>query len=111
MGIARGRREEIWIIYTNFTENFRSSNNILLRSRGKCGILLSENRRKVFKGRDLTPNQGKKNEDVDYTLFDSLIEEFFNEEYDEETEYDYDLDIINETKTVLSFENFLIERY
>ena len=72
---------------------------------------LSENRRKVFKGRDLTPNQGKKNEDVDYTLFDSLIEEFFNEEYDEETEYDYDLDIINETKTVLSFENFLIERY
>ena len=72
---------------------------------------LSENRRKVFKGRDLTPNHGKKNEDVDYTLFDSLIEEFFNEEYDEETEYDYDLDIINETKTVLSFENFLIERY
>ena len=72
---------------------------------------LSENRRKVFKGRDLTPNQGKKNEDVDYTLFDSLIEEFFNEEYDEETEYDYDLDIINETSGVLSFENFLIERY
>lgn len=72
---------------------------------------LSENRRKVFKGRDLTPNHGKKNEDVDYTLFDSLIEEFFNEEYDEETEYDYDLDIINETKGVLSFENFLIERY
>ena len=72
---------------------------------------LSENRRKVFKGRDLTPNQGKKNEDVYYTLFDSLIEEFFNEEYDEETEYDYDLDIINETSGVLSFENFLIERY
>ena len=72
---------------------------------------LSENRRKVFKGRDLTPNHGKKNEDVDYTLFDSLIEEFFNEEYDEETEYDYDLDIINETSGVLSFENFLIERY
>lgn len=72
---------------------------------------LSENRRKVFKGRDLTPNNGKKNEDVDYTLFDSLIEEFFNEEYDEETEYDYDLDIINETSGVLSFENFLIERY
>lgn len=72
---------------------------------------LSENRRKVFKGRDLTPNHGKKNEDVNYTLFDSLIEEFFNEEYDEETEYDYDLDIINETSGVLSFENFLIERY
>lgn len=72
---------------------------------------LSENRRKVFKRKDLTPNHGKKNEDVDYTLFDSLIEEFFNEEYDEETEYDYDLDIINETKGVLSFENFLIERY
>ena len=72
---------------------------------------LSENRRKVFKRKDLIPNHGKKNEDVDYTLFDSLIEEFFNEEYDEETEYDYDLDIINETSGVLSFENFLIERY
>ena len=72
---------------------------------------LSDNRRTVFKKKDFTSNHGKKNEDVDYTLFDSLIEEFFNEEYDEETEYDYDLDIINETSGVLSFENFLIERY
>lgn len=72
---------------------------------------LSDNRRKIFKGKDLKPNHGKKNEDVDYTLFDSLIEEFFNEEYDEETEYKYDVEIINKAKDVLSFENFLIEKY
>jgi hypothetical protein len=37
------------------------------------------------------------------------IEEFFNDEYDEETEYEYDLKILNEQQTVLSFEDFLFE--
>ena len=73
---------------------------------------LSDNRRKVFKGKDLKPNYGKKvEEDTEYTLFDELIEEFFNDEYDEETEYEYDVKILNEQKDVLSFEDFLIERY
>lgn len=73
---------------------------------------LSDNRRKVFKGKDLIPNHGKKvEEDTEYTLFDELIEEFFNDEYDEETEYEYDVKILNEQKDVLSFEDFLIEKY
>ena len=72
---------------------------------------LSDNRRKVFKGKDLIPNHSEKNEDVEYTVFDELIEEFFNDEYDEETEYEYDVQIISETKEILSFEDFLIERY
>ena len=72
---------------------------------------LSDNRRTVFKKKDFTSNHGKKNEDVDYTLFDSLIEEFFNDEYDEETEYEYDSMILENQKPVLSFEDFLIERY
>jgi len=73
---------------------------------------LSDNRRKVFKDKDLIPNHGKKvEEDTEYTLFDELIEEFFNDEYDEETEYEYDVDIISEQKDVLSFEDFLIEKY
>ena len=72
---------------------------------------LSDNRRTVFKKKDFTSNHGKKNEDVDYTLFDSLIEEFFNDEYDEETEYEYDSMILENQKPVLSFEDFLIEKY
>ena len=63
---------------------------------------LSDNRRKVFKGKDLIPNHSKKvEEDTEYTLFDELIEEFFNDEYDEETEYEYDVKILNEQKDVL----------
>ena len=55
-----------------------------------------------------TPNH-KNNEDVEYTLFDELIEEFFNDEYDEATEYEYDMKILNEQQIVLSFEDFLFE--
>ena len=51
----------------------------------------------------------KNNEDVEYTLFDELIEEFFNDEYDEETEYEYDSMILENQKPVLSFEDFLFE--
>ena len=69
---------------------------------------LSDNRRKVFKGKDFTPNH-KTNEDVEYTLFDELIEEFFNEEYDEDTEYEYDNLILESKEDVLSFEDYLIE--
>ena len=69
---------------------------------------LSDNRREVFKKKDFTPNH-KTNEDVEYTLFDELIEEFFNDEYDEETEYEYDMKILNEQQTILSFEDFLFE--
>ena len=70
---------------------------------------LSENRRNGHKRKDLTPNHGKKNEDVEYTLFDELIEEFFNDEYDEVTEYEYDSMILENQKPVLSFEDFLFE--
>lgn len=69
---------------------------------------LSDNRREVFKKKDFTPNH-KTNEDVEYTLFDELIEEFLNDEYDEETEYEYDMKILNEQQAVLSFEDFLFE--
>lgn len=71
---------------------------------------LSDNRRDITKKFDLKPNHGKSvPESVEYTLFDELIEEFFNDEYDEETEYEYDLKILNEQQTVLSFEDFLFE--
>ena len=70
---------------------------------------LSENRRNGLKRKDLTPNHGKKNEDVEYTLFDELIEEFFNDEYDEVTEYKYDSMILENQKPVLSFDDFLFE--
>ena len=50
-------------------------------------------------------------EGLEITVFDKLLEEFCNDEYDETTEYEYDLKILNEQQTVLSFENFLIERY
>ena len=69
---------------------------------------LSDNRRTVFKKKDFTSNH-KNNEDVEYTLFDELIEEFFNDEYDEETEYEYDSMILENQKPVLSFEDFLFE--
>ena len=69
---------------------------------------MSDNRREVFKKKDFTPNH-KTNEDVEYTLFDELIEEFFNDEYDEATEYEYDMKILNEQQTILSFEDFLFE--
>ena len=74
---------------------------------------LSKNRRKAFKGRDLTPNRGKKvPEGMEYTLFDELIEEFYDDNYDDEEEYKYDIQILNESKDkVFSFEKFLIEKY
>ena len=71
---------------------------------------LSDNRRDITKNFDLKPNHGKSvPESVEYTLFDELIEEFFNDEYDEETEYEYDMKILNEQQTILSFEDFLFE--
>lgn len=70
-----------------------------------------DNRRSVFKSKDFKANHGKTNEDVDYTLFDELLEEFFNEDYSEDCEYEYDKMILENRPRVLSFENFLIERY
>lgn len=72
---------------------------------------LQDNRRKVFKGKDFKPNHGTVEEDVEYTLFDELLEEFFNEDYSEDCEYEYDKMILENTPRVLSFENYLIERY
>lgn len=76
---------------------------------------LSENRREMFKRKDFTSDErfpygkGKKKNEGFETLYDELIEEFYNEEYDEETEYDYDVMIMNETKNVLSFSEYLIQ--
>ena len=73
---------------------------------------LSDNRRKVFKVKDLTPNNGKLKEGYDYieyTVFDELLEDFYNDEYDEDTEYEYDVNILNESKPVLSYEDYLNE--
>ena len=75
---------------------------------------LSDNRRKVFKVKDFTPTNGKKNESYDhieYTVFDKLLEDFYNDEYDEETEYEYDVKIINERKSIASYEDYLNEIY
>lgn len=73
---------------------------------------LSENRRKVFKVKDFKNNQGLTNEGydfIDYTTYDELVEDLFIEDYDDETEYEYDRNIISEQDTVLSFEDFLFE--
>lgn len=48
-------------------------------------------------------------EGLEITVFDKLLEEFFNDEYDEETEYEYDMKILNEQQIILSFEDFLFE--
>ena len=76
---------------------------------------LSDNRRKVFKVKDLTPTNGKKLKEgydyIEYTVFDELLEDFYNDEYDEDTEAEYDTQILNERKQIVSYENFLIERY
>lgn len=50
-------------------------------------------------------------EGLEMTVFDELLEEFSNDEYNEETEYKYDMEMLNEEQDVLSFEDFLIERY
>ena len=69
---------------------------------------LSDNKRKMFKSVDF--NKNHKNEELEhYTDFDLLIEEFFNEEYDENTEYEYDNLILESKEDVLSFEDYLIE--
>ena len=77
---------------------------------------LSENRRKVFKSVDLSLNHKgdsvKEGYDyIDYTVFDELLEDFYNDEYDENVEFEYDSKILESQETVLSFENYLIERY
>jgi len=73
---------------------------------------LEDNRRDIWKRKDFKQNHSKKNEDVEYTLFDSLIEEFFNDEYDERTEYKYDVKIIREeTKHIPSFKKYILEQY
>ena len=72
---------------------------------------LQDNRRKVFKGKDFKPNTGTVEEEVEYTLFDELLEEFFNEDYSEDCEYEYDQMILESRPTVLSFEDYLIEQY
>ena len=69
---------------------------------------LSDNKRKMFKSVDF--NKNHKNEELEhYTDFDLLIEEFFNEEYDEDTEYEYDNLILESKEDVLTFEDYLIE--
>lgn len=75
---------------------------------------LSDNKRKVFKSVDFNKNhkKDKTNEELEhYTVFDLLIEDLFNDEYDEETEYLYDSMILENTKAVLSFEDYLIKEY
>ena len=69
---------------------------------------LSDNKRKMFKSVDF--NKNHKNEELEhYTDFDLLIEDFFNEEYDEDTEYEYDNLILESKEDVLTFEDYLIE--
>ena len=74
---------------------------------------LSENRRKVYKSFDKKENQGKSEEVkesyelVEYTVFDELLEDMFNDEYDEDTEYEYDKELIVESKPVISYEDYL----
>ena len=71
---------------------------------------LQDNRRQIFKSKDFKANHGKTNEGYeDVTRFDLLIEDFINEDYDEATEYEYDMKIMNEKKSVLSFSDYLIE--
>lgn len=72
---------------------------------------LQDNRRKVFKGKDFKPNHGTVVEDVEYTLFDELLEEFFNDDYDEECEYEYDMRLLELQDPVLSYEDYLIENF
>lgn len=77
---------------------------------------LSSERRGMFKSVDFNPNRKEdaKNEDYELynTLFDELIEEGINEDYDEDTEYEYDLYIqtIHESR-VLSYDDYLLENY
>jgi hypothetical protein len=75
---------------------------------------LQDNRRKVYRGKDFKPNHGKavpESYEDDLTRFDLLLERFYNDEYDEETEYEYDMKILSEEKNVLSFENYLVDRW
>ena len=73
---------------------------------------LLDNRRDVFKGLDDNPrNKKKKIEESEYSLFDSLIEEDFDTEYDDELEYKYDIKLLKEEKTILSFEEYIYEKY
>lgn len=71
---------------------------------------LSDNVRTIYKDKDLKSNH-KTNEDYE-SLFDELIEEFDNQDYDETNDYQYDLIALNdEYGLVLSREDFLNERY
>ena len=71
---------------------------------------LSENRRKVFKTKDFTANHTNESyEELEYTVFDEILEDMYTDEYDDEIEYEYDKNIISEQETVLSFEDFLFE--
>lgn len=73
---------------------------------------LQDNRRKVYKGKDFKPNHNTTNEDVEYSVFDELIEEFFNDDYSEECEYEYDLIIEQyDDSRVLTYDDFLWENY
>lgn len=72
---------------------------------------LSENRRKVYKSKDLKPNNGKLAEgyeEIEYTVFDELLEDLYVDDYDDDTEYEYDMVIINEEKPVLSYDDYLL---
>jgi hypothetical protein len=78
---------------------------------------LTENRRKVYKSFDKKKNSGKTEpikegyEVIEYTMLDELLEDFYNDEYDEDTEYEYDVQILNESSPVLSYEDYLNESY
>ena len=71
---------------------------------------ISDNVRTIYKDKDLKPNH-KTNEDY-VSLFDELIEEFDNQDYDDTNDYQYDIIALNdEYGPVLSREDFLNERY
>lgn len=72
---------------------------------------MSEERRKIFKDVDFKKPHGKTEEIPEHytTLYDELIEEFINDEYDEDTEYKYDMMLLENQNPVLSFEQYWFE--
>lgn len=56
---------------------------------------------------DLADLEEEGYEVINLTVFDELLEECLNDEYNEETEYKYDIQILNEEKEILSYEDYL----
>ena len=72
---------------------------------------LLDGRRDTFKDLDNNPRSKKKIKEEYSSLFDEMIEEDFETEYDEELEYEFDIRLLKETKDILSFEDYILERY